>query len=284
MNTPAITQVPTAKLSLHPLLERVLLMPDVADRLRRQKVKKPEHHAAADEITEDWTAFQQDIDERGILEPIKIVGTVIADGRHRWMAAKELGHKTVPCVQVTEPEARRIIESTVIARRHMTKGQRAYHAVVMHPEVSGNTKGTGMKARSDSVGTLTRGQLAKRYGVSPDLIDQACRLFERFEASKSLRDTHEKLVWAGFGLGGILAGIAGHEATHGRSIRTGHLASGLFRRLTAFGGSIATTWEKLASDEEMRQVVGEAMGTFLQKLPPELRAIARERLADDPAA
>ena len=185
---------------------------------------------------------------------------------------------------VTEEEGVRIIEGSVIARRHWTKGMKAYFAVLMHPEVATNTKGTGMKERSDSVGTLTREALAAKFGVSADLIDQACKLYERFEHSKSLREAHEKLIWAGFGLGGIIAGLAGAASTKDQAIQANNLTAGLFRRLTQFGGSIVQTWTKIGADEEQRQFVGESIGTFLSKLPPELRAIARERLADDPEA
>jgi hypothetical protein len=286
-----------SELTLHATLKRILMMHEVHEKLTKQRVKKPEHREAADEILEDEEAFFADLDENGIIEPLKITQDgKVADGRHRLRWASLRNKLTVPVTIVTEDEATRIIEGSVVARRHWTKGMKAYFAVLMHPEAvqAGRQKSAANLRQgpiptesesgkhSDSVGMLTREQLAAKFGVSADLIDQACKLYERFEASKSLREAHEKLVWAGFGLGGILAGLAGAEHTPKR-ILPSNLTAGLFRRLTAFGGNIAQTWGKV-KDEDQRQFIGESLATFLSKLPAELRTIARERLADDPEA
>lgn len=271
----------TDTLTLHPMLARVLMMHEVSERLGKQKVKKPEHRDAIVELDADMQAFFADLDENGIIEPLKVtVDGKVADGRHRLRWASLRDALSVPVVVVSDEEAVRIIEGSVVARRHWTKGMKAYFAVLMHPEVA-DTK-VGRPINSDSVG-ITREALAAKFGVSSDLIDQACKLFTAFEASKTLREKHEKLVWAGFGLGGIIAGLAGHDATHDKAIKPSNLTAGIFRRFNAFGGNIAKTWDKLPDDDQ-RQFVGEALGTFLSKLPAELRTIARAKLADHPDA
>lgn len=281
----------TADLTLHPMLARVLMMHEVSEKLGKQKVKKPEHRAALTELDADMQAFFADLDENGIIEPLKVTRDgKVADGRHRLRWATLRGVASVPAVTVSDEEAVRIIEGSVVARRHWTKGMKAYFAVLMHPSVvdagkaksAANLKQAPIPTESESV-PMTREALAAKFGVSSDLIDQACKLFTSFEASKTLREKHEKLVWAGFGLGGIIAGLAGHDATHEKAIQPSNLTAGIFRRFNAFGGNIAKTWDKLPDDDQ-RQFVGEALGTFLSKLPEELRTIARAKLADHPDA
>lgn len=271
----------TKSLKLHPLLERVALMPEVMHQLQKQKVKKPEHREAAQEICEDWEAFKADIGRVGIQEPLKIVGDTIYDGRHRWLAAQELEFDTVPCEEVTEEEGRRLIESTIAARRHFTKGMRAYFAVLMHPEVvqdrrGGDRKSSGAKSKPTESDLITRPALAVRFGVSHALLDQACKLYEAFEQSKTLRERHEKLVWAGFGLGGIIAGLHGAERTE-RAIQDHELVNGIFKRLNSFGGALSEDWERFDAKDH-REVITDAVTNFLARLPDPLRKAALHRL------
>lgn len=266
-----------ATLKLHPLLSRITMMRDLVTGLRSKRVKKSEHVAIADELEADLAAFEESLDEHGIRDALKITKAgLIADGRHRWQWAMRRGVKRVPCLVVGDDQARGIIESMMIARRQLTKGMKAYAAVLLHPEVAEATKGAGMKKRSDSIGTLTRSDLALKYGVSPDLIDQACKLYSAFEASKTLRDKHEHLVWAGFGLGAIFAGLHGAERTD-VSVKPDERVNGIFRRLNQFSGSLCDDWD-LFETPDQREVIADAVTNFLARLPESLRKAALTKL------
>ncbi len=204
----------TASLTPHPILERIATKWDVLDHL--QGGKKPDHVEILEEVRQDWSAFVADVKQRGILEPIKIVEIkgkpVIVDGRHRWKAALEAEISRVPCERVSIDQALAIMESTMIGRQHLTKGQRAYAAVVLHPEVA--TEGDKReKAGKAEPSALNAEGLATKFGVSVRLVEQACKLYRELDKSKTLRAKHEWRVFAGFGLGAILAGLAGDTAT-----------------------------------------------------------------------
>lgn len=212
-----------AALHPHPLLERITTKWAVLTQLR--KGNKPDHAEALEEVGQDWAAFVADIKAHGVIVPLKIAlikGTeYICDGRHRWQAATEAEVDVVPVELVTEGEALTIMESTMIGRQHMTKGQRAYAAVVLHPEVAteadqrkrANLKAGDSPIRTECGSGVGMEELATKFGVSVRLIEQACQLYRDLDASKTLRAKHEWRVFAGFGLGAIIAGIAGDQAT-----------------------------------------------------------------------
>lgn len=263
----------TESLKLHPALKRVTLMPDVVRHLKRLKVKKQPHREAATELSEDLAAFYGDLDANGILEPLKVVGDTIYDGRNRWRWAMERGVKEVPCMEVTDNEGKALIEGTVIARRFWNKSMRAYFAVLLHPEVVDNKAGGDRQSgkHSNSVGMLSRGELAKRFGVSDELINQACKLYAKCDSSRSHKEKFEPFVWTGlFGLGAIIAGTAGYEATSEKAIRPSNKANGLLRRFGAFGGAVAETWPTLTNEDD-QAVVLDGADYFATKLPTEVQ-------------
>jgi hypothetical protein len=283
MKTPKTILKQTAFLTLHPLLAHILLVPDVAKGLRKQKIKKPEHHGAAQDLEDDWQAFLDSIRRDGIKEPLKVIeGTeIVADGRHRLMAARELSLDQVPVNEVSEVEALKLMESTISARRHMSKGQRAYAAVCLHPYVTEYKKGGDRKSdQTDSVGLISRAALGQRFGVSDDLINQACKLYTAFDDSKTLREAHEKLIWAGFGLGGILAGVAGAAHTGGKGISTSNYATGFVRRFATLGGAVAEKWEKITNEDD-RMTIADGVHTMIMKLPPELRQLTLSKMEEE---
>ena len=276
----------TATLTPHPMLERITMMGDVVTALQKQKVKKPEHKEAADDMNQDIAAFCNTLDAEGIIDPLKVTKEgLIADGRNRWSWAVMRKVDHIPCQIVSDDEARRIIETMLIGRRQMTKAMRAYAAVLLHPEVVESGK-PGPKRRDNSPTecanthsasneNLSRKELAHKFGVGETLIDQACKLYEAFEHSKTLREKHEKLVWAGFGLGGIIAGLAGDRTD--QSITQMDFFSGLFRRFNAFGGSLLESWSKTETDEQ-KELVADALGNFLARIPQDLREQAAQRM------
>lgn len=289
---PATRWSPPA-LRIHPLLERITMMPETLERLGKLKVRKPEHDDAAAEIREDWTAFQDDVAANGVLEPLKIclVDGVphVADGRHRLQAAQAAKLQDVPGILVSEAEALKIIHGTVLARRSWTKGMKAYFGVLMHPEVAGNTRATRGKKASDSIGspekdavsTLTRVELARMCGCSSDTIDQACEIFTHCEKSAKIRKDFEWRVFTGsMGLGGILAGIGAQLAGEEDETLNGrkrpetpwkHLCAGWDK-----AGRYLTHWDKL-SDVQRETAEGALVG-MLKQLPDSLRSSAMKAL------
>lgn len=216
-------QAHPAELIPHPMLERMATKWDVLDHLT--KAKRPDHAETLAEVRGEWAAFVADVKERGIIVPIKVAlikaKLTIVDGRHRCKAALEAGLKQVPIERVPEDQALALMESTMIGRQHLTKGQRAYAAVVLHPEVAtegDKREGGNRKVQSPRTecGVIEAPQLAAKFGVSLRLIEQAGQLYRELDASKTLRAKHEWRVFAGFGLGAILAGLAGDESTSGK--------------------------------------------------------------------
>lgn len=246
----SIHHVRRSLITVSPLLACVPMMRDVAAKFR--EAPKADLKRVGAELLAEHAALLDSLDEHGILEPIKCYREgrrwVAVDGRHRleWLD-KRLAEEDqeriedlqaanpdrvvidsrslnprVPLIEVGKTEAERIIEASVIGRRHWTKGQRAWLGVMRHPEVCAATRQT----RTDSVGTAPA--LAARLGVSADLVSQAVELYRRLHAPGSkpgspaaieaaaARAKYEHLIWGGAGLGAILAGIGGGEATVGK--------------------------------------------------------------------
>ena len=186
-----------------------------------------------------------------------------------------------------------IIEASVIGRRHWTKGQRAWLGVCQHPQVCEAGEGRPSK-NSDSIGVLNASTLGRRLGVSADTVDQAVALYRAFYApghaasspeaieAAAKREKYEHLIWGGAGLGGILAGIAGGDATGGKpKAQTGfhHLdapLSQLVRLSKAF-----TSWDA----EERLKAQRLLTARVKADMTPEFRLALAEALAaaDEPA-
>lgn len=215
---------------------------------------KPDVRKMGQEIEDERLALRASFEERGIQDPIpvtvynaegvEIVGidchpyrlklmadrhnkVTAWDGRHRLEFANEDGGRNVPVRFVTESVGRSLLEASVIGRRHWTKGQRAWLGVCQHPAVCEVEEGRPAK-NADSIGVLTAPKLAARIGVSADTVNQAVALYRAFYApghaasspeaieAAAKREKYEHLIWGGAGLGGILAGIAGGDATGGK--------------------------------------------------------------------
>jgi hypothetical protein len=270
----------TDELKPHELLERVMMMRDVTSHLAGLKVKKDEHKNKELELREDHDSFYASLDEVGIQDALKVTPSgKIADGRHRWDWAVLRGIKEVPTVIVSEEEAIKIIETMLIARRYMSKSMKAYVAVLMHPEVV--EKGRG-KPNSAQNAELTADSLAIKYGVSVRLIEQAIELYKSFEQSKKLKADMEWRIFAGFGLGGLLAGNGG-SIQKGVGIQGENYARGLLVQFSKFGGSISERWQKITNEDDRHTVTDGAI-TFIKKLPEEIRASIRAELLEEEAA
>lgn len=220
--------------SIDPRLAVVPMMNDVAAKFLG--AAKPDVKRIGKEMEEEARALFASLDELGILEPIKAYregrSWVAVDGRHRleWArkspkaGVRESGTK-VPLIEVSKDEAAQIIEASVIGRRHWTKGQRAWLGVLQHPQVCEASEGRPSKENADSIGVSTAPALAARIGVSADTVNQAVTLYRLFYApgmskasaaaieAAARREKYEHLIWGGSGLGAIIAGIGGGQAT-----------------------------------------------------------------------
>lgn len=211
----------TGDLSPHPLLERVNMLPDLIARevalgLAQGKGRQA-HKEAAEQLQRELDGVAQSICANGIREKLKVVknpkgGWWIADGRHRWTIAKQYGLATVPCEEVAESDVTAIIMDGV-QHRQMSKGGRAYLAVLMHPEVATEAKKGGNQAKRTECALLTGETLALTVGVSPRLIDDAIGLFREFGQRGDIREKFEPAIWIGAGLAKLRAGIEGYKKT-----------------------------------------------------------------------
>lgn len=226
-------------LTFHPLLKRVGLLPQLIKREQEmgkgQGKNRGAHKAAAEEMTNDFESLIASIAKHGIREKLKVVKDAkgcyqIVDGRHRFEAAQEviqrwgkalsgfdkvftpmaerLMNDGLPCEEVKEEEAVPIIMDAV-NRRHLSKGARAYLAVMMHRE---NLKdGAGRKSRSEC--GITAPELALQSGASLRLTEEALSLHKIFTTREDLRKRFEDAIWVGAGLMKLSAGIQAYLKT-----------------------------------------------------------------------
>lgn len=255
---PAPLFVRIAELSFHPLLDRVGLLPDLIEREdklgRAQGKSRAAHKAAAEEMQHDFRSLVHSIARHGIREPLKVVrtpaGWQIADGRHRFEAARVvvrnysgLGHSDeaaretahcfetigLPCEEVAAADVVPIIMDAV-NRRHLSKGARAYLAVLMFPEAALLEKRGGDRSKTAQNAVLvtpsktaqnavllptafSAENLAREAGVSPRLIEDAIGLYHAFAEREDVRKRFEPAIWVGAGLAKLRAGIKGYLAT-----------------------------------------------------------------------
>lgn len=225
--------VPVASLKLSPGLAAVPMLGAVAQSLMGGKTQDARNMGA--EIDAERAALHNSLDEIGIQEALKAhrdeAGQLwLDDGRHRLEWALLRGKSHVKVKVITAAEGSAMVEATVIGRRHWTKGQRAYLGVILHPEVAeGEKRGGNQKAKKGKAPepALTAPGLAERIGVSADTVQHAIKLFTLFHApgfeptspegieAAGLKEKYEISIWAGAGLGGVLAGIEGGKKTDG---------------------------------------------------------------------
>lgn len=286
------------KLSLAPELAAVPMMGDVVNHLRG----KPKAAAVMEEMNGERAGVWTSLDEIGIREPLKVTliepkmvngelsyapnCAIVWDGRHRLEWALARGQETVPVMVVSEAVGRRLMEASVIGRRHWTKGQRAYLGVICHPEVAGASSGRPKK--SDSVGISNAPALATHLGVSADIVNQAVIVYRAFHApgekpnsaeaieAADCKAKYEMSIWAGAGLGAVIAGIGGGKATHGKDRKASDWAAldkplGTMTRLSHL-------WDGWAEDERSKAL--RLMSTrFKDDFSPAFRLALSEALA-----
>jgi hypothetical protein len=188
------------------------------------------------ETTDEFQQLCDSVFEDGVITPllVHLTGDIdldteaqwaeIVDGRHRfsaYLSTECRGRHSLPCVATDRP-VNEIIIRTLVERRHATKGTRAY---LVWPLIATSVRPAGRPSKKSPTESeikcptesgITTDDLAARYGFSPDLFDQARRLYEIFATRKDLKADLEPGILSGDkGLGATLAGIAGKTSTEG---------------------------------------------------------------------
>ncbi|MDR3457987.1 MAG: ParB N-terminal domain-containing protein [Verrucomicrobiae bacterium] len=160
------------------------------------------HIPQPDTTGAEWASFVEDIRSGGIVDPLAITpdGLIMSGGR-RWAAAKQLQLTEVPVVVRPDGEAVLIIISTLIQRRHMTRGAAIYLALGMMPEfiaaaeirrLANLRKGVktpenplkSPKPDQAASGPETVEELCTRWGISRDTYDRAVKVRKIFADPK----------------------------------------------------------------------------------------------------
>jgi hypothetical protein len=230
-------QTPTDKLSVHPLLRH---MPEW------------EHDDPR------MLALMDDIIARGIDVPIIIdAHNRILDGRHRWRAAFKANIPTVPTQTRAEDDAAGIILGTILQRRHYAKSALAFMAYPLLEKglneararqaknlKQGKNPNVSPSTIESSTGNAKRvTDFAIELGVSHDLVIQAGKVHAIFTESPDYAAlVTDDLLEGKIGLGGIIAGYGGWQATAGKprpEPQFEHLWLRSIRSLTIRTGRIA---------------------------------------------
>jgi hypothetical protein len=167
-----------------------------------------------------------DIAERGIDQPLIIdPDGLVWDGRHRFRAARRMQLPFVPCVVRSRADVHEIALQSLLQRRHYpSKGALAYALFdLIEPAFD--------EARMRKASILTSGgkvvpadamtleSWCERIGCSIRLLKQARAVHEAFRAHPDWKELDEPRIFdedKPAGLGGIIAGFAGREATKGK--------------------------------------------------------------------
>jgi hypothetical protein len=279
-------------LRINPALNVVPMMGTVAAHLLSSKT--PQARQAGADLMAEKEALWATWDAAGEVDAVKAHLATdgcyeIDDGRHRLEWALARGRETLRVEPVTAEAGALLAEATVIGRRHWTKGQRAYLGVLSHPEVAGMKHGGNRKDQTDAIGLIASApDLAERLGVSADTVLQAVELYRLFHApgfkagspeaieAADRKERYEMSIWAGAGLGGVIAGIGGGNAT-GDKPRAASGFHGLDKPLAAlvrFSG-VFTKWDA----DERAKAQKLMVARFRTDMTPEFRLMLAEALA-----
>lgn len=218
------------------------------------------------EWSEDDPQFEslcRSIHKRGILQPLIVDSkSRIVDGRHRWRGGKRLKLEEVPVHVVSDDEALAIIIDTLAQRRHYTKGALAYMLV---PIVSDKKKSVSA--------------IAEETGISQRVIEQAIEVLKIFTEAEDYKEEVEAKILSGeVGLGAVIAGWAGRQATKGQSKKQVTQLELWDRSLTDFQKRFAS-WGKF--DIGAKNAVYARLQTVVEAMPEELLLKLTTRISSE---
>lgn len=239
-----------------------------------------------------FAGFVEDVRARGIRVPIEITpDNQVMDGELRRMASLALDLAEVPCIKRPATEAATIVLASLLQRRHLTKGQRAYLAVpLLEPAFD--------EARANRLEKLKKGQcfpvvhsvhygsldkLADGLGLCRRTLVQARDVHRHFANGEkfiwhkggkqlTLKDYFEPLILDDdepAGLGAVLAGIAaklsGNILDQRASTKYELFREGLSHLRVRFG-----YWDQF--DSKQRAELRPELRELAAKAPADLRA------------
>lgn len=202
----------------HPMLDRMAMEHAVIGYLGAKKKT-----AEQAERAEQRLGLVASITRHGVREPIRVTqiedGYLIADGRHRWEAAKEAG-AMLPAIIISESQVRTTVITSLAQRRHLSKGCIAWLMVSLHPEIADTVVGKpGARivlplGQDDANGhsvSIKRHELAAEAGISRSLLNLACKLWGYTKINPDKKDITDAAIAAGIGLGALVAGLGGDD-------------------------------------------------------------------------
>lgn len=278
----AVKMIEVSALSVHPLLDRAPMRPELADLL---EAMGRTGEAAAER--ESWEAFCADIAAHGVMDPVSYVKTAdglrIIKGRHRWRASTLKGRSHIPAMEEPAERAAEIILGEAGHRlNHVSKESAAYMTVLFYPHLAEVRRG-GDRSRPAAEQTaetavcppLTRAGAAAMVGCSLRLIEEACATYKALAEKPSMQVKLEPLIAAGkLSLGAARAGAAGGSSTKDQPRRPSSYASAS-KTLRSLSSQLREfdSW-----DEADRSAAGEHLAVMVEGWPSSVRALFTEAL------
>jgi hypothetical protein len=254
-----------------------------------------------------FIALVEDIRERGIQAPLRVdAENRILDGVETWKAAKQLQLKEVPIARTSDDPATVIVIGLAL-RKHYSKGALAYvcypllkpaHEAAQRRRIDVLKKGSAPSSIQSTTGKIE--DFCEFLGFGRDLFFQAKAAQEVFEKSDKavaewqakhpeapkgmalgtsidLRAHWEpKLLNGEIGLGPMLAGIAGQDATKGKQREdSGQLS--LFTDWLHETEVRFQKWQRLQESEKRH--VGLKIRELVKAMPEDLREAWKKALS-----
>lgn len=227
--------------------------------------------------SEEFKSLRESIRTDGQLYEILVDSeNRVVDGRNRRNALAALMRDAV-CRVVPETEVSTIIFRTLMQRRHMGKGARAFLAVPLVQPLIDAAKARriaclkrGEAPVSDSIGNgPTVEQIALDTGVSRDVFDQAIQLHELLaKATPEVRaDITARVIEGELGLGGACTGLANSRDAALRATKLGKRQEH-DRIFTEALPKLSLHWE--AATPNQRETIAENLRSEIAKWPVEL--------------
>jgi hypothetical protein len=232
----------------------------------------------------------------------------IMDGRHRVMAARELGWDTAPVIIKPETDALTVIYDSLVARRHMFKWQIAYSIapVIERLIEQGVTKRVGNlipgavhghkndqkplipSKGADCTDTQTATLLLEQMGIEITAWKRVQEVRRRFDKRPDLKAQYEPRMFLSFtdenaiSLEGVMKAIGAKDAYENAPPDL-KAKRGEYDRLALDYMKKASAqlefWDKLGESKQ-KQVAEKAVET-VRMWPPELKSEILKALQDD---
>jgi hypothetical protein len=240
--------------------------------LQKQYIPEP------DKQSPEWLSFVDGLSAAGPdgIPPLAVTADGrIMDGARRWLAARQIGWPTVPCITQPEEHAAALIVESLLGQRNMARCAKVYVALTLLDEFIDCAEQRRLNHIKNGVKTLEKPlnrlsssnltkvpwrpkeegsvrSLAEKFGVSHETIRRAQDVVRLFAARPDLKAKWEPLLLSGDkNLWNVLsaAGGAGADQSH----RTAGICTTQLEMAFARIGEHAATWEDM--DEPQRETV-----------------------------